>query len=317
MQMVVAVTAGKPIFERATSQRPAWFITDEDDEDDIKPVMVAMAEDLEVKFADLPLEVSSLLDHDISIADIDDNGKVELLAFYRYLDKKLATRRGSLVVIDCLNDIAIMQEAGRAAPNAFFKKVMTPLCKKHGVTILILAHPSKAAMISGAWYSGSTGYKTAVRHKLVMKLVDPKDIYGPRTLETLKKNWGKRSPPITLTWQRGIFILDRDDATGAMKYRTVVRKILEVIGDGGRVARSNQADCTTPKTLAADIVDAEGATLTTAKDVSAFMRRAEAEGVLKYIEAIGHHEKSHFEAGDNADDFGTIDDTADDDPDLA
>ena len=314
MQVSVAVPAGKPIFERETSQRPVWFITDEDVEDDIQPVMMAMAAELDVNLADLPLEVSSLLDFDIAIADIDDNGKVKLLAFHHFLDTMLAERRGYLVVLDCLNDIAQMPEAGRAAPNAFFKKVMTPLCKKHGVTMMVLAHPSKAAMISGAWYSGSTGYKTAVRHKLVMKLVDPKDIYGPRTLETLKKNWGKRSPPITLSWQRGIFILDRDDATGAVKYRTVVRKILEVIEDGGRVARSNQADCTTPKTLAADILDTEGAKLTTAKDVSAFMRRAEAEGVLKYVEATNHHEKAHFERGDNAGDFGATDDDFSGDP---
>src|ERR1035437_1214196 len=308
MQCSTAIAAGLKIFDRATSQRPGWFITHEDDEQDLQPVMMAMADELGVKLADLPLEVSSLLDHDIAIADIADNGKVKLLAFYRYLDKMLAARRGSFVVLDCLADIAQMQEAGRLAPNAFFKTVMTGVCKRHGVTIMILAHPSKAAMISGAWYSGGTGYKTAVRHKLVMKLVDPKDIYGPRTLETLKKNWGKRSPPITLTWQRGIFIIDRDDATGAVKYRTVVRKILELIEAGSRVARNNQAECTTPKTLAADILDTEGAKLTTTKDVVTYMRRAEAEGVLKYIEAVDRV-KAHYETGDNAASFGAIEDT--------
>ena len=316
VQASVAVAAGEPIFDRATSQRPVWFITHEDDEQDLKPVFQATADALGVKLDDLPLEVSSLLDHDIAIADIDDNGKVKELAFYRYLDKMLAERRGYLIVLDCLADIAQMQEAGRLAPNAFFKTVMTGLCKRHGVTIMILAHPSKAAMVSGAWYSGGTGYKTAVRNKLVMKLVDSKDIYGPRTLETLKKNWGKRSPPITLTWQRGIFIIDRDDATGAVKYRTVVRKILELIEAGSRVARNNQADCTTPKTLATDIRDAEGVKLVTAKDVAAFMRRAEAEGVLKYFEAT-NHSGAHYKRGNNAVDFGTDDDPdTDAEPDL-
>lgn len=316
LQASTAIAAGGPIFDRATSQRPVWFITHEDDEQDLQPVMLAMAKELGVNLADLPLEVSSLLDHDIAIADIDDNGKVKLLAFYRYLDKMLATRRGSLVVLDCLADIAQMQEAGRLAPNAFFKKVMTGLCKRHGVAIMILAHPSKAAMITGAWYSGGTGYKTAVRHKLVMKLVDPKDIYGARTLETLKKNWGKRSPPVTLSWQGGIFILDRDDATGVVKYRTVVRKILELIEGGGRVARSNQADCAKPKTLADDIRDAEGGKLVTAKEVQAFMRRAEADHVLKYFEAT-NHSGAHYETGDNAASFDIDADTTDDaGPDL-
>jgi RecA-family ATPase len=313
MQMSVAIAAGKPIFERETVQRPVWFITDEDEEQDVQSVMMAMATELGVNLADLPLEVSSLLEDDIAIADIDDNGKVKELAFFRYLDKMLAERRGSLVVIDCLADIALMKEAGRLAPNAFFKKVMGRLCKKHGVEIMILAHPSKASMADGSWASGSTAYRTAVRHKLVMKLVDPKNIYGPRTLETLKKNWGKPSKPITLTWQRGIFILDRDDATGAMKYRTVVRKILELIKDGKRVARNNQADCATPNTLATDIIDAEGAKLTTAKDVATYMRKAEAEGVLKYIEGFGK-DKAHYERGDKADVFGATEDDFSGDP---
>jgi len=272
------------------------------DEQDLQPIMLRMAEVLEVKLADLPLEVSSLLEHDISIADINNENKVKLLAFYRYLEKQLAKRRGCFVVIDCLADIAQMKESGRLAPNAFFKTVMTGLCKRFGVIIIVLAHLSKAAMLDGSWYSGGTGYKTSLRNKLVMKLVDKDDIYGPRTLETLKKNWGAPSAPITLTWQRGIFILDRDDPKTAEKSKIVIARILELIDSGQKVARNNQADGWTPKTLAGDIVDADGGKLVNAKDVSKIMLAAERRGILKYFEATKHG-NAHYERGTAADDF--------------
>jgi hypothetical protein len=302
-QISVAVAAGKPIFGRDTDQRGVWFISHEDEERDLQSVMLAMAKELEVTPSDAPVEVSSLLDYDIAIADIDDTGKIKPLAFCRYLEAELATRRGSLVVIDCLADIARMAEAGRLAPNAFFKTVMTGLCRKYGVTIIITAHPSKASMVDGSWSSGSTAYRTALRNKLVMKLVERGDIYGPRTLETLKKNWGKPSPPLTLTWQQGVFILDREDVTGVQKYRIVIRKILELIETGVTVARTNQSDAAyTPKSLATDLHDSEGGRLVTGKDVSAFMRRAEADGVLKYVTGT-RTTKAHYVRGDNAGDF--------------
>ena len=113
--------------------------------------------------------------------------------FYEALEAKLKDTRGLFVVLDCRSDVVQMNEILREPPNAFYKAVLTPLCKKHGCTILVLCHPSKASMSDGSWYSGGTGNKSSLRNKLVMRLEDPNGPdTGPRVLEVLKRNQGAR-----------------------------------------------------------------------------------------------------------------------------
>jgi hypothetical protein len=300
IQMGVAVAAGADIFGRATIKAPVLLVLAEDSEGETKPRAAAAINDLNIsKPGDLDLEVWNLPGHDISISKISEEGTIALLPFYYKLEEKLKAQPGLFVVLDSLVDIAQMSEAQRLPVNAFFKKVLTGLCVKYGATMLVLGHPSKAAMADGTYYSGSTAYRNAVRNMIVMKVEKDTPF---RSLERLKNNYAADEASIKLAWCDGIFVPPTDAAIASTelgKYRGVVKTILDLIGRGITVARANQAKGSeTPKSLAKLITTSPASTTKiTAREVEDFMRVALRNGDLKYVEAYGRT-KAHFEPGD-------------------
>jgi hypothetical protein len=299
IQIGVAVSAGVNIFGRKTIQAPVLLVLAEDSAGETKPRAAAAINDLDIKNPnDLALEVWNLPGHDISIARINEEGTIALLPFYYKLEEKLKAKPGLFVVLDSLVDIAQMGEAQRLGPNAFFKKVLTGLCVKYGATLLVLGHPSKAAMADGTYYSGSTAYRNAVRNMIVMKVEKGEPF---RSLERLKNNYAADDTAIKLTWCDGIFVPPTDEAIAATvrgKYQVVVKTILDLVGRGINVARSNRGEGETPKSVAKFITTSPASTTrVTAREVEDFMRDAIRIGDLKYVEAYGRT-KAHFEPGD-------------------
>jgi len=56
-------------------------------------------------------------------------------------------------VLDTVVDVAVLDENARVPVNALAKKVLGQLCRNSGATILVTAHPSKASLESGAYYT--------------------------------------------------------------------------------------------------------------------------------------------------------------------
>jgi AAA domain/Bifunctional DNA primase/polymerase, N-terminal len=256
IQMGVAVAAGKRLFERDTIKGPVLLVLAEDAAGEIKPRVAGSIKDLGIKDPDeLDCEVWALPGEEISVARINEEGKTILLPFYYELEKKLTAKPGLFVVLDSLADIAQMGEAHRLPVNAFFKKVLGGLAIKYKATILVLAilvlaHPSKASMADGSYYSGSTAYRNAVRNMIVIK-----DIKGTsfRSLERLKNNYANDRERITVAWADNIFVTPQnaviaDSEQG--RYRAVLNCIRDMIANGDNVAKTNQASGQTPKDVA-------------------------------------------------------------------
>jgi hypothetical protein len=307
--MVVARAAGVPIFGKKTIQGPCLFVTHEDDEDDIQSMAQAYADYLGVKLADLPIEWWSLLENDITLAIVDDKGAWKPGPFYKAFEARLAASPPDLfVVLDCRSDVVQMNEILREPPNTFYKTVLTPLCKKYGCTILVLCHPSKAAMADGSWYSGGTGNKSALRNKLVMKLEDPKNDNGPRLLEVLKRNRGARDRTgirLSFDVEREIYVADDDAAVQEDKratYELVVKAVLELIAKDIRVLRSARGDGWSPQDVADYInrADPKPETKITGQQVEKMLKIAEETGALVY-ESGKSRAKAGYRAGGAAD----------------
>jgi RecA-family ATPase len=276
----VGIASGKHIFGKATIQGPVLFVTHEDDDEDVTAGLQAYADYLGVEFAELPLQVWSLQEHDMTLAIVKDTGAWDRGPFYETFVRKLKQNRGAFVVLDCRSDVVQMNEILREPPNAFYKAVLTPICKRYGVTILVLCHPSKMAMKDGTWYSGGTGNKSSLRNKLVMRLVDKSqnaDENGPREFGVLKRNRGKRDPMIVLTFdkEREIFVAG-DDATVRVAretmHGTIVEKIRTLIKAGVRVQIGNTGHGHGPREVAAALV--ETGVAVTEKEVKAAMKAA-------------------------------------------
>ena len=305
----VGVAAGKPIFGRTTIQGPVLFITHEDPLRDLQAIARGYADYLGVNLAELPIEWWSLLEHDINLATVDDKGAWKPGPFYEAFESKLIeSEKGLFIVLDCRSDVVQMNEVLREPPNTFYKTILTPLCQRYGCTILVLCHPSKAAMNDGSYYSGGTGNKSALRNKLVMKLADEApdaDPLGPRVLDVLKRNRGTRDKTaVRLTFDpvREIYVADEDETVQGDKratYELVIRAVLELIGkEGVRVVRSAKGDGRSPKDVAAYINRAAYAPdkPITRKVVAEMLALAEDNGALVYVDAYGKT-KAGYKAG--------------------
>jgi RecA-family ATPase len=289
----VGRASGMPIFGKATIQGPVLFVTHEDDYPDVVSGLKAYADYLgaDPEVLSSNLKVWSLQEHDMTLANVKDDGSWTKGPFYATFEKKLKANPGAFVVLDCRSDVVQMNEFLREPPNTFYKTVLTPLCKRYGVTILVLCHPSKASMSDGSWYSGGTGNKSALRNKLVMKLADPKpnaDPNGPRLFGVLKRNKGKRDDMIVLTFDkdREIFVAG-DDATVRVAretmHGTIIEKIRTLIKAGVRVQIGNTGHGHGPREVAAALIET-GVTVTE-KEVKAAMKAALARRELGYREA--------------------------------
>lgn len=299
----VARAAGVKIFGKRTIQGPCLFVTHEDDAPDLQAMATAYAADLKVDLADLPVEWWSLLENDITLATIDDNGAWKHGPFYAAFEAKLkASPRGLFVVLDCRSDVVQMNEVLREPPNTFYKTILTPLCKRYGCTILVLCHPSKAAMSDGSWYSGGTGNKSALRNKLVMKLEDPKNERGPRLFGVLKRNRGDWEALTRLSFdaERGIYVADDDAAVQQGQrelYTLVVDSVLELVGKGIPVLRSNRGEGRSPDDVAEYINrEKKPETAVTGKMVADTLKIAEDTQALVYVKGTSKT-KAGYQAG--------------------
>lgn len=288
IQIGISVGTGLPLWGRSTIKTPVLMVLSEDKDGDTQPRVLSTIADLKItdeQIAELGsnCEICPVPGEDISIARIDEKGTTVLLPFYYELEAKLKARpTGLFVVLDNLVDIAQMSEAGRLEPTYFFKRVLGGLAKKYDATFLVLAHPSKAAMKDGNWYSGSTGYKNAVRNKLVMKFIKGS---VNRSLSRLKNNYAPPKERIILEWVNEIFVMAETSEADDVTYRLVINKIKDMIGRKLNVADNNRGTGQTPRSVAAAMQNAVPEI--DEKDVLAAMQCAVDKGDLEYVEGYG------------------------------
>ena len=309
-QAAVHRAAGKPMFGRKVKQGNAIFITHEDDYNVVKARMEATAKYLGLpevngsRLRGLPLRVICNLEDDLRIAVIEDSGKWTKGPFYDTLDELMGEMPGALVFMDCLEDF---KEGDfltkRAVPNAFYKVVLAQLAKRHNkATPVMLCHPSKAAMESGDFYEGNTANRTAVRGKLVMKLVSKKDVDGPRWFGNLKRQYGPNGGLVKVVFndEYGIFTPDTDPnltAETLEAYATIVEKALELIKQGITVCKHNQSSGQGPSAIAKAIAEDDPDALEPdPKDVIAALEWGERRGKIRHIPSNKNKRiKEHYE----------------------
>ena len=125
--------------------------------------MLAICKHFGVALDKLPLRIWCRPGESSFIATISDEGREHPGDFYQALVAQLAEFGPCLLVTDTVTDVAELNENKRPPVNTLCKRVLGRLCQHYGVTLLVTAHPSKAAMNDGSNYSGSTAWNNAVR----------------------------------------------------------------------------------------------------------------------------------------------------------
>lgn len=304
-QMAVHRVFGKPFLGRKVKQGPAIFITHEDNYNQTRKRMIAAAKSLGKDTLPDSLHVVCIDDEDLTIAVIDETGKWKKGPYYDTLDKLIGSMPGALVFLDCRSDFAQGDFIKyREVPNTFYKIVLAGFCRRHRATVVIICHPSKAATNDGSYSEGTTGNRTAVRRKLVMKLVKKDDPDGPRWFGNLKNQYGPQDGLIKIVYRDGIFVEATDLSPETTRsYEAIIDKVRKMIRIGITVVRNQQADGQGPDDIARGIVedDPEGMQPTTA-EVRAALAWGERQAKLRYVKAKSKI-KAHYEVIEPGDVF--------------
>ena len=213
-QSGVAIAAGLPLFGRDTRQMPVLLILAEDDHGATQQRLKKICEAMHVEMAGPARSISEdcLPGRDVNIATIAEDGTWSPGPFMEPLRAQLAAiGRPALVGIDTVADIAALDETKRLAVNTFCKQVLGGFCRDFGATVVVNAHPSKAAMADGSGYAGSTAWNNAVRSRLTLERPDANS--NRRVLKVAKANYGDNAE-LELFLVDGVF-WQRDEGDAA------------------------------------------------------------------------------------------------------
>ncbi len=289
--IAVAVSAGIKLFGRCTVQMPVLLVLAEDDYGATKTRLEAIARMFEVNLGDLPITIWCLPGADASIANIRDDGTWTPGPFLDPLrDQLTAIGRPALLIFDTVSDAASLDETKRLPVNTLCKKVFGGLCRELGATIIINAHPSKAAMADGSGYAGSTAWNNAVRNRLTLERSEPRN--PRRILKVAKANYGSEA-------ELELFLLATTFMQSAAAGRTegdersaVLTVMLELIDNGVQIVRSNGAG-QGPEDIAVAVNGRFGMTLTK-QHVRRHLGALERDGLLAYAAS---DKSKHLPAG--------------------
>lgn len=168
--------------------------------------------------------------------------------FYKRLDRVLAERQYSLLVLDTLSHLMSGNENDKNHATQFIN-LLKHLAIKHNCAVLLLAHPSMNGMSSGTGTSGNTGWNNAARARLYFERVKnddgTEDDTDARVLRTMKSNYGPTGGEIRMTWRRGVFVADAeladddDDGDSRLPVDNLFLEILDTMTEQGRYVSHN------------------------------------------------------------------------------
>jgi len=288
--MAVAVASGRPLFGHAAKQMPVLLVLCEDDYGETKERLARICHHFDVKLDDLPMEIWCRPGQDSSIVTIDDEGQLTHQQFHKALNAKLEAMGPGLVILDTVTDIAHLNEIGRLPVNALCKTVLGGLCRQYEVTILALAHPSKASMADGSFYSGATAWNNAVRNRLVLKFEGEGSM---RALEVAKSNYGLNGKA-KLQFRDGVFI-EKSSLECAEQETLHLNAVYAIVTDwldkGTYVVQGNGAGLK-PLDVAKEVQDKHSLTLSK-REVKDHLSTLVRRGKLVY-EKANKNERGHY-----------------------
>jgi hypothetical protein len=166
-----------------------------------------------------------------------ESAKTEVRPFYHYLINRLRGISGhKLLVLDSAYDF--VRFVGRAkidedAVNYFIKVVLQGICDQCDATIIIPWHPSQAGSERDGMDGWSVAWHNAPRARLGISAV--KDVEDTFELKVVKRNHGRKGPPITLRYVDGVLLpIDAvpDDGKRAAFKKLCIAVAIEAAGHG-------------------------------------------------------------------------------------
>ncbi len=290
LQMAVSIAAGIPFFGHQVKQLPVLLVLAEDDKGETRKRLLQICESYGLNLEDLPVHTWCRPGQDSSLARISDDGDIQELPFLGELFQQMRDIGQCFVLLDTVTDIANLDETKRPAVNTLAKKLLLPLCRDTGSTMIVTAHPSKASMLDNSHYAGSTAWNNSFRSRLSLK--KDKDDTTKVTLEVAKANYGAEGK-LELFHAGGI-LENVSSQSHADRNRRDLELVLETVSDmlarGLQIVRTNGGG-QKPKDVSDEIL-AEHNIRIDRRQVLEHLNALERRGRLKY-EAATNRKKGH------------------------
>jgi RecA-family ATPase len=211
-QLAASTVLGTGWLGQPVCRGASFFLTAEDDKDEVHRRLVDIANEARVELEDLAdLHLVSLAGEDALLAAKNSKGDLKVpTPLFAALDATIAALSPALVVLDILADLFGGDENNRVHARQFVA-MLRGLALKHDTTILLLAHPSLTGMRqNGSGLSGSTAWSNSVRSRLYVERVKNEEgaelDSDVRVLKTTKANYADIGTEIRMRWQRGVFV---------------------------------------------------------------------------------------------------------------
>jgi hypothetical protein len=214
LQFGICINAGETVWglgaqvdSRRNPKATLVYCAAEDDENELARRAQAICSGLRIKTTDRAVFISRK-GKDSALVYMHESAKTEVRPFFHYLINKLRGIPGhKLLVLDSAYDF--VRFVGRAkidedAVNYFIKVVLQGICDQCDATIIIPWHPSQAGSERDSMDGWSVAWHNAPRARLGISA--DKDVEDTYDLKVLKRNHGRKGPPIKLRYVEGIML---------------------------------------------------------------------------------------------------------------
>jgi hypothetical protein len=275
-------------------QADVLLVLSEDNYGAVKEKLEQICTHYGVTLSKLPMEIWCPIGQEVVLAAVSDIGVITPRPFLARLEHRL--RPKMFAVLDALVDIGQYDESSRIPATAFLKRVIGGLCTVHDVTIQYIAHTSKASVVDGSLYAGTTAHNNAIRNREHLDV--PVKGNSHRVLTTEKNNYGPETKEDL--YLLGSVFLTADDAgqveREAAVHDAVMETVLSMIDQGIRIVRASGSGQKF-EDVAKAVREKRGVVVTKGQ-VKDILSAAERHGKLIYVSAAtGSHTPAGFERG--------------------
>lgn len=258
LQLGVAVATGTRWFGHNTTKMPVLYLTCEDDIPELNRRLHSIRRSAPfIGIDEAPFFIMPRAGEE-SLLCCEQQGVAHRGKFYASMDKALAEFKSvnehGLWILDTVADVYAGNENVRSAVNGFLKNIIGGLSKKHNVTCLLIAHPSKQA---GSTYAGNTAWHNGVRNRLFLQWLKTTKKGGKkiRSLTHEKANHTGGANEMLLEWVDGVLEVVQAGDIDAL----IDRALLDQIRSAYQADNPYSAIPQSPRyILKADILDADG-----------------------------------------------------------
>ncbi|HEX4712751.1 AAA family ATPase [Phenylobacterium sp.] len=260
LQLCAAAVTGRNWLDMPVACGPAINLASEDDEDELRRRLDAIAVHLGVSNADLfNLHLWPLAADDPALMTLGKGG-IELTRRFDELARHMAEIKPAVVVLDSRADVFAGEEMNRNQVRGFIG-ALRKLALTTGAAVVNLAHPSLSGMANKSGNSGSTHWGNAVRSALYLRPEDREEQSDPnaRVLEVVKNNYAAGGLSLKLRWSAGAFVpadggrpKAASFAEAAAKTDQIFMKLLAQFEAQGRVVNDKPGSNYAPNAFAKD-----------------------------------------------------------------